>query len=145
MDEKKKRAASVKDRVVIANESLCILKRLTEQIAEQTNGMLRIQNRELTNFLIQERGGDISADELTKLRARYFDDLKAMKWVVDELRKAKSKSEDADLLSLLKQAQVQDSGKSSAVSRKARQPRVSAKTAPAPTQEADALVEEQLK
>lgn len=145
MEEKKKRTASVKDRVVISNESLCILKRLTAQIAEQTNGMLCIQNRELTNFLIQERGGDISADELTKLRARYFDDLKAMKWVVDELRKAKSKSEDADLLSLLKQAQVQDSGKSSAVSRKARHPRVSAKTAPTPTQEADALVEEQLK
>jgi hypothetical protein len=114
---KKKRRRNSFDRIVLSEETQTILAGLISEIAEATNGMVKLHGRELANFLIQTRCQSLSTDEVAQLRAKYFDEAKAANWMVSQIRSAKTRGEKVDLEELIKIIQMQSVDKKPRVNR----------------------------
>ena len=107
MDEvKKKRKRNAFDRIVLNPESQAALTKLIAEVSEATNGLLKLQGREIANFLIQSRSQSLSAKEISEIRAKYFDDGKAANWMMNQIREARSNGESVDLEELFKKVRM---------------------------------------
>lgn len=62
---KKKRKRNAFDRIVLSSESQAALSNLITEVSEATNGLLKLQGREIANFLIQSRSHSLSPKELS--------------------------------------------------------------------------------
>ena len=104
---KKKRRRNAFDRIVLTSETQDVLTRMMAEVADVTNGMVNLQGRELANFLIQTRCQPLTHNEVTDLRAKFFDDSKAATWMVNQIREARANGESVDLAELIKKLQMQ--------------------------------------
>lgn len=94
--EKKKRLFNP-DRIVLNAESVTVLGRLREQINLAFGGMIKLSNKDLANFLIQQRSSALSEQEVLNVKSEFFDDVTAAQWVLKKLKDAKGKGEHLSL------------------------------------------------
>ena len=112
-NEFKKRRSNVGDRIVLTDATQAHLKRHCNEIAELTNGMVKIPLRDLANFLLQARSYPINATELLDLRQKYFDEVKALQWALSEMKQSRARGETVKLNEILKKVQMQSVGEKS--------------------------------
>lgn len=105
-EEKRKRRTNAADRIVLSSETQAQLKAWDAQIQAETNGMVSVPYRELANFILQIRNAPITATEMSEIRARYFDEMKALKRAMDDVRDLRARGEKVDLNDVLKKIQM---------------------------------------
>ena len=101
-------------RIVLAPATQNQIKIMAADIEQATQGMVTIPLRELANFILQVRCGPLSAEEMSELRSRYFDEMKALNWVRTQVQEARTRGESVDLAELLKKVQMQSVGENRA-------------------------------
>ena len=99
--EKKKRQFNP-DRIVLEAKSVDFIKRLQSQIEEVFSGVIKLSNKEITNFLLQQRTEVLTQVELDSIRQEHFDDVRAAQWALKKLKNAKSGGESLSLKDVLK-------------------------------------------
>lgn len=94
------------DRIVLEQDTLAVVKRIANQIEKGFGGVIKLTNKEIANFLIQSRGDELSAAELTAIKDRYFDDVRAAQWAVNRLKMAKNAGQQITLAEILSELQM---------------------------------------
>ncbi len=102
---KRKRQANP-DRITLSKTALDNLARLEMQVEKAFGGMVRLKNKELTNFLLEVRFSDLTNTELKIVRERYFDEVKAATLALQRLKQAKERGEQLKLSDVLAQIQT---------------------------------------
>lgn len=99
--EPKKKAQKI-DRVVLDLESIEAVQPLQQQVNEQLGDLVQISQKDIVNFILQERGFLLSEDELSKLKLKHFDLVKALRKATSEVIKAKQNGSEIQLDEVLK-------------------------------------------
>ncbi len=99
--EPKKKAQKI-DRVVLDLESIEAVQPLHQQVNEQLGDLVQISQKDIVNFILQERGFLLSEDELSKLKSKHFDLVKALRKATSEVIKAKQNGSEIQLDEVLK-------------------------------------------
>lgn len=102
---KRKRQANP-DRIVLSKVALDNLAKLEAQIEKAFGGMVRLKNKDLTNFLLEVRFSELTSSELKMIRERYFDEVKAATLALQKLKQAKERGEELKLSDVLAQIQT---------------------------------------
>jgi len=71
-----------------------------EQVKARARG-IRINRNALVQWLIEGRASTLSESEICEIAEKYFDEVRFARWVVDELRVARSKGENVSLAELV--------------------------------------------
>ena len=103
--EKKKRQFNP-DRIVLEAKSVELVKKISAQIELAFNGVIKLTNKEIANFLIQARSTELTANELRQMRELHFDEVRAAMWAVQKLKVAREKGEDITLAQIIEQIQT---------------------------------------
>lgn len=103
--ERKKRQFNP-DRIVLEAKSVESVKKISAQIEMAFNGVIKLTNKEIANFLIQSRSAELTATELRQLRELHFDEVRAAMWAVQKLKVARDKGEQITLAQILEQIQT---------------------------------------
>lgn len=102
----KRRRQANPDRITLSKAALDNLEKLEAQVEKSFGGMVRLKNKELTNFLLEVRFSDLSNAELKMIRERYFDEVKAATLALQRLKQAKERGEELKLSDVLAQIQT---------------------------------------
>lgn len=102
---KRKRQANP-DRIVLSKVALDNLAKLEAQIEKAFGGMVRLKNKDLTNFLLEVRFSELTNSEMKMIRERYFDEVKAAILALQKLKQAKERGEELKLSDVLAQLQT---------------------------------------
>lgn len=102
---KRKRQANP-DRISLSKVALENLAKLESQVEKAFGGMVRLKNKELTNFLLEVRFSDLTNGELRLIRERYFDEVRAATLALQRLKQAKERGEELKLSEVLAQLQT---------------------------------------
>src|SRR5579872_4674889 len=89
------------DRVMLDSEVVGLIKRMQEQIETEFSGVLRLTNKDLTNFILKERKDLLSRDELSRIRLEFFDEVRAARWTYERIKKAKAEGAALSLSDVL--------------------------------------------
>jgi hypothetical protein len=100
-ENKGKKRQKHPDRIVLDKESVEVVESISAQINKAFGGMVKLSNKELTNFLVQSRSEKLSSSELKEIKDKYFDDVRAAQWAVQRLKQAKSGGENLSLNEVL--------------------------------------------
>ncbi len=103
--EKKKRQFNP-DRIVLEAKSVELVKKISAQIELAFNGVIKLTNKEIANFLIQARSTELTANELRQMRELHFDEVRAAMWAVQKLKVAREKGEEITLAQIIEQIQT---------------------------------------
>ena len=94
------------DRIVLEQDTLAVIKKVTEQIENTFGGVVKLTNKEIANFLIQSRNDELSAPELSAIKDKFFDDVRAAQWAVNRLKAAKVAGQQVSLADVLNELQM---------------------------------------
>lgn len=94
------------DRITLSKAALENLAKLDTQVEKAFGGMVRLKNKEMTNFLLEVRFSELTNAELKMIRERYFDEVKAATLALQKLKEAKERGEDLKLSQVLAQLQT---------------------------------------
>lgn len=95
------------DRVVLDAKSVDVLNTLIEQVKKEIGHIVDLNQKDLVNFIIQQRSPRFSDDELSHLKTSSFDLVKALKRVTQDAIKAKLGGTTIDLSEVIKIIQTQ--------------------------------------
>lgn len=102
---KRKRLANP-DRITLSKTATESLQKLESQVEKAFGGMVRLKNKELTNFILEARISEFTNNELKLIKERYFDEVRAASWALQKLKEAKERGEELKLSALLAQLQT---------------------------------------
>lgn len=94
------------DRITLGKEALQVLASMETQVEKAFGGMVRLKNKELTNFILEARSAELSSNELKMLKDKYFDEVRAATWALQKLKEAKERGESLKLKEILAQIQT---------------------------------------
>lgn len=94
------------DRIVLETKSMEFVKSVEEQIKETFGGMIELTNKEIANFLLQTRTMPLTSGELKAVKEKYFDDVRAAQWAVQQLKAAKNAGKEVSLAEVLSKLQM---------------------------------------
>ena len=94
------------DRITLSKEALQVLAAMEAQVEKAFGGMVRLKNKELTNFILEARSAELSSSELKMLKDKYFDEVRAATWALQKLKEAKERGESLKLKEILAQIQT---------------------------------------
>ncbi len=124
--ETKKKSQKI-DRVVLDSESITSIQPILDQIKNVLGDMVQISQKDVVNFLIQERLVLLTEAELNKIKSKHFDLVRALKRATMEVIKAKQNGSDIELNDVLKIIQTPSVNQSSSPKKtRGRKPKVSA-------------------
>ncbi len=90
-NEIKKRARQKHgDRILLSPDALAALKAFDTQIESAFGHAVSVSHKDKITFLMRQRGGELTADDLTQIRALYFDEVKAVEIALAELKAARA-------------------------------------------------------
>lgn len=94
------------DRIVLEVDTLVVIKNIADQLQETFNGIVKLSNKEIANFILQSRAGLLGKAELKAIRDKYFDDVRAAQWALQRLKDAKDSGQQLSLAEILNQIQT---------------------------------------
>jgi hypothetical protein len=106
IDKPKRKRQVNPDRITLSKASLENLMKLETQIDKAFGGMVKLKNKDLTNFLVEARTSDLTNAELKLIKERYFDEVRAAQWALHKLKEAKERGEELKLSAILAQLQT---------------------------------------
>lgn len=102
----KRKRKEVQDRVVLDNKSLDILKAMKEQIKNHFGETVKVDERKLTNYLIQSRASELSTSELKTIKSKFFDKFKFLKLIETQMIEAEQNGVDLTFEEALKKLET---------------------------------------
>lgn len=99
--ETKKKSQKI-DRVVLDSDSVAAVHKLQQQVNHQLGDLVQISQKDIVNFILQERAFSLTEEELNKLKSAHFDLVKALKKATLEVIKAKQNGSEIQLDEVLK-------------------------------------------
>lgn len=94
------------DRVVLDSDSIAAIHNLQQQANHQLGDLVQISQKDIVNFILQERTFSLTEEELNKLKSAHFDLVKALKKATLEVIKAKQSGSEIQLDEVLKMIQT---------------------------------------
>lgn len=89
------------DRVVLDSESITVAQSLQQQVNEQLGDLVQISLKDIVNFILQERAFPLSNEEISRLKSKHFDLVKALRKATSEVIKAKQNGSEIQLEDVL--------------------------------------------
>lgn len=102
------------DRVVLDTESIAVVQKISDQVQNELGDLVQISQKDIVNFLIQERSAELTSAEISKIKSEHFDIVRALKRATQEAIKAKQDGHEIEMDELLKIIQTPGVGKSAA-------------------------------
>lgn len=124
------------DRVVLDLDSVVAIQKISDQVQKELGDLVQISQKDIVNFLIQERSTDLTAAEFTKIKNEHFDIVRALKRATQEAIKAKQDGHEIQMDELLKIIQTPSVSKKESP-RKLRERRSKEDRAPAPADKSE--------
>jgi hypothetical protein len=90
------------DRVVLDSQSMEIVKTILIQVQQELGELIEVSQKEIVNFLLQERSQPFSEIELVKIRERNFDMVKALKHAMELAKQSKSVGKEISIDEIFK-------------------------------------------
>ncbi len=87
--EKETDGKPTNNRIILEPESLVALEKHLAAVSSSLGGLVSVSIKQLTNFILQHRSGELSPEELELLKARYTDKVKLLQAIIDRARMAK--------------------------------------------------------
>ena len=109
MNEEQKQKRNRKanpDRITLSKEALNTLTNMEGQIEKAFGSMVKLKYKDLTNFLLEVRSGELTNAEMKMIKTRYFDEVRAATWALHKLKEAKERGQELKLSELLAQLQT---------------------------------------
>lgn len=100
-NESKKQPQKI-DRVVLDLESIAAVQPLQKQVNEKLGDLVQISQKDIINFLLQERAFSFNENELNKLKSKHFDLVKALRKATSEVIRSKQNGSEIQLNEVLK-------------------------------------------
>ena len=94
------------DRIVLDDKSMQIIQNMQNQIQTSMNAVVKIDTRKLVNFLIQSRAPTLSLSDLKLLKEKYFDQVKALEWALQQAKEAKANNSELTISDILKKLET---------------------------------------
>jgi hypothetical protein len=94
------------DRVVLDVQTTEVLKVISSQAQKALGDLIEVSQKEIINFILQERSHPLSEIELKKLREQNFDMVKALQHATERAKKAKTAGREISLDDILKYIQT---------------------------------------
>lgn len=85
---------SAKERVVLDDDTLTTLNSYQEQFEKEFGGVVKLNLKQLVNFLLVERVAPLSQVELSKVRSRFTDKVKILQAIVERAKAARRDGQD---------------------------------------------------
>src|SRR5687768_4656001 len=82
------------DRVVLDAESVRIVQEMSDFIHSKLGNVMQISQKDIVNFLIQNRAPTLAEKELELLKSEHFDIVRALKVATAEAIKSKQKGKE---------------------------------------------------
>lgn len=102
------------DRVVLDSDTIIVIQKFTDQINKEMGDLVQISQKDIVNFLIQERSSALTELEIGKIKNEHFDIVRALKRATQEAIKAKQDGHEIKIDEVLKIIQtpgvIQNSG-----------------------------------
>lgn len=102
VDLENKNSSQKVDRVVLDPSSMTVIQKLSEQINNEIGDLVQVSQKEIVNFLIQERSSAWTDAEIGKIKNEHFDIVRALKRATQEAIKAKQDGNEIQINELLK-------------------------------------------
>ncbi len=99
-------SASKIDRVVLDPATMEAVKKLSDQVKNALGDLIEVTQKEVINFLLQERSQPFTELEIAKIKERNFDIVRALQHATEEARKAKNEGKDLSVNEILKYFQT---------------------------------------
>lgn len=125
------------DRVVLDAESIAVIQKVSDQIQIALGDLVQLSQKDVANFLIQERSSELTVTEINKIKNDHFDIVRALKRATQEAIKAKQDGLEIQMEELLKIIQTPGVNKN-ATSKKVRGRRSKEDRYPTSNDETDA-------
>lgn len=106
--ENKKKSQKV-DRVVLDPKTTTAIQTFIDQAKAELGDLVDITQKDMVNFLIQERAVSLSELEISKIKNEHFDIVKALKQATQEAIKAKKAGNEVKMDEVLKLIQNSES------------------------------------
>ena len=90
------------DRVVLDTKSIIAVQKVSDQIQIALGDLVHLSQKDIVNFLIQERSAELTLTELNKIKDEHFDIVRALKRATQEAIKAKQDGHEIQMDELLK-------------------------------------------
>lgn len=124
------------DRVVLDSESIAVIQKISDQVQSELGDLVQISQKDIVNFLIQERSVDLTIAEISKIKSKHFDIVRALKRATQEAIRAKQDGHEIQMDELLKIIQTPSVSKTEGV-RKPRGRRSKEGLTPTPTDQSE--------
>lgn len=94
------------DRIVLDKESVELLAQISAQVEDAFGGVIKLTQKELANFVLQNRAQPLTQAELKGIKDQYFDDVRAAQWALQKLKMAKEEGRDLSLSEVMAMIQT---------------------------------------
>ena len=94
------------DRVVLDAKSIAIVQTISNQVQADLGDLVQLSQKDVVNFLIQERSAALTENEISKIKTEHFDIVRALKRATQEAIKAKQNGGKLKLDEVLKMIQT---------------------------------------
>lgn len=90
------------DRVILDAESIAVIQKISNQIQNALGDLVQLSQKDVVNFLIQERSSELTVTEINKIKNDHFDIVRALKRATQEAIRAKQDGLEIQMDELLK-------------------------------------------
>lgn len=90
------------DRVVLDTKSIIAVQKVSDQVQIALGDLVHLSQKDIVNFLIQERSTELTLTEINKIKNEHFDIVRALKRATQEAIKAKQDGHEIQMDELLK-------------------------------------------
>lgn len=94
------------DRIVLDRKSVEFLSQISTQVEDAFGGLIKLTQKELANFVLQNRAQSLTQAELKAIKDQYFDDVRAAQWALQKLKTAKEEGRDLSLAEVMSMIQT---------------------------------------
>lgn len=112
-DLPKKKTKSVKqlspqDRATLTTANAKKLDAWLEQVDSKFNGLVSVSRSDLTNYFLDKQPDILSRDQLEKIKAAHFDEVRFAQWALKQIKNSKQKGEALSLKDIVSMSRLVD-------------------------------------
>jgi hypothetical protein len=79
-----------------------------EQIDSKYNGLVSVSRSDLTNYFLDKQPDLLNRDQLEKIKAAHFDEVRFAQWALKQIKDSKQKGESLSLKDLVSMSRLVD-------------------------------------
>ena len=112
MDEVKKKpdkSIPQQDRVTLTPQVSQKVNNWLTQLNDKFNGLIEINRSDLTNYFLDRQPDILNRDQIEKVKAAHYDEVRFMSWALQKMKESKKNGESLSLKDLMQSSQTNPS------------------------------------